>query len=453
MIDAEKILSKITKEGQASDIFIVAGRQLSYKSNGAIYTEGEDRLMPAATSELITAIYDIAGHRSMDRLINTGDDDFSFALRGVARFRMSAFKQRGSLSAVIRVINFNIPNPDELGIPESIIHLADRKKGMVLVTGPAGSGKSTTLACMVDHINSTRQAHIITLEDPLEYLHNHKKSIVSQREVISDTESYLTALRASLRQSPDVILLGEMRDSETISVAMTAAETGHLVLSTLHTIGAANTIERIIDSFPPNQQHQIYIQLSMVLQAVVSQQLLPSEQGTVVPAFEIMTLNPAIRTNIRDQKVQSIDSIIDTSSQEGMISMNTSLLNLYNDGIISEKTAYSYTTNPENLGNKIYYLGKRKNMDAASPEGADEDDAKKKNKDKPVKKGKKAVSKDALNNLVSAPSNDDMAYSSKWEDEVSDWGDWGDEPKEKEEDLVPVELEPAKKHGLFGKKK
>ncbi len=453
MIDAEKILSKITKEGQASDIFIVAGRQLSYKSNGAIYTEGEDRLMPAATSELITAIYDIAGHRSMDRLINTGDDDFSFALRGVARFRMSAFKQRGSLSAVIRVINFNIPNPDELGIPESIIHLADRKKGMVLVTGPAGSGKSTTLACMVDHINSTRQAHIITLEDPLEYLHVHKKSIVSQREVISDTESYLTALRASLRQSPDVILLGEMRDSETISVAMTAAETGHLVLSTLHTIGAANTIERIIDSFPPNQQHQIYIQLSMVLQAVVSQQLLPSEQGTVVPAFEIMTLNPAIRTNIRDQKVQSIDSIIDTSSQEGMISMNTSLLNLYNDGIISEKTAYSYTTNPENLGNKIYYLGKRKNMEALSPEGADEDDSKKKNRDKPVKKGKKAVSKDALNNLVSAPSNDDVAYSSKWEDEVSDWSDWGDEPKEKEEDLVPVELEPAKKHGLFGKKK
>ncbi len=462
MQDAVEILAKITKEGQASDIFIVAGRQLSYKANGAIYTEGEDRMMPAATSELITAIYDLAGHRSMDRLINTGDDDFSFAIRGVARFRMSAFKQRGSLSAVIRVINFNIPNPDDLGIPESIIRLADRKKGMVLVTGPAGSGKSTTLACMVDHINSTRQAHIITLEDPLEYLHVHKKSIVSQREVISDTESYLTALRASLRQSPDVILLGEMRDSETISVAMTAAETGHLVLSTLHTIGAANTIERIIDSFPPNQQHQIYIQLSMVLQAVVSQQLLPSEQGTVVPAFEIMTLNPAIRTNIRDQKVQSIDSIIDTSSQEGMISMNTSLLNLYNEGIISEKTAYSYTTNPENLGNKLYYLGKRKDSPDSDLTEIDLGDGKKgKPKDKAGKKPKKTLSKDALNNLVSAPSNDDMAYSSKWEDEAdsSDWGgDWEDDepkasPKAPASSKGEAEAAPVKKHGLFGKKK
>ncbi|MCR5791240.1 MAG: PilT/PilU family type 4a pilus ATPase [Lachnospiraceae bacterium] len=481
------ILAKITKEGQASDIFIVAGRPLSYKANGAIYEEGTERLMPANTQELITAIYELAGNQSMERIQKTGDDDFSFAIRGVARFRMSTYKQRGSLSAVIRVINFNIPDPNDLGIPDSIIHLADRKKGLVLVTGPAGSGKSTTLACMVDHINSTRQAHIITLEDPLEYLHMHKKSIVSQREVISDTDSYLTALRASLRQSPDVILLGEMRDSETISVAMTAAETGHLVLSTLHTIGAANTIERIIDSFPPNQQHQIYIQLSMVLQAVVSQQLLPTEQGSIVPAFEIMTLNPAIRTNIRDQKVQSIDSIIDTSSQEGMISMNTSLLNLYNAGLISEKTAYSYTTNPDNLGNKLYYLGKRKTGGEIT-ENEIAPDLKKAIKDK--KKNKKAMSKEALSNLASAPSNDDAAYSGKWDDDWNDGDDWGDEKPETPEkpersekidksEKKDVKKEPAekpakedkadkirllldgsagnaaapKKHGLFGKKK
>ena len=470
-MDIAETLAKITKEGQASDIFIVAGRALSYKANGAIYEEGEKRLMPADTLELITGIYELAGNRSMDRINQTGDDDFSFALRGVARFRISTYKQRGSLSAVIRVINFNIPDPNDLGIPESIIKLADRKKGLVLVTGPAGSGKSTTLACMVDHINTTRQAHIITLEDPLEYLHVHKKSIVSQREVISDTESYLTALRASLRQSPDVILLGEMRDSETISVAMTAAETGHLVLSTLHTIGAANTIERIIDAFPPNQQHQIYIQLSMVLQAVVSQQLLPSEQGTIVPAFEIMTLNPAIRTNIRDQKVQSIDSIIDTSSQEGMISMNTSLLNLYNDGIISEKTAYSYTTNADNLGNKIYYQGKRKGvgeMAALAGKTAEDleplsgKDAKKTGKDKKKVVGK-AVSREALRNLASAPSNDDQAYSSKWEDE--DWGDWEDDDKpskaasakpapdaKKASDKKAKPEETPKKKGLFAKK-
>lgn len=357
-------LAAITGEG-ASDIFIVAGRQLTYKLNGRMYTQGESRLMPSDTEQMIASIYEL-GHREMTRLEETGDDDFSFALQGIARFRINAYKQRGSLSAVIRVITFHIPQPEELGIPEKIISLSEKKKGLVLITGPAGSGKSTTLACMVDHINSTREAHIITLEDPLEYLHPHKKSIVSQREVVSDTESYLTALRASLRQSPDVILLGEMRDSDTISVAMTAAETGHLVLSTLHTVGAANTIERIIDAFPPNQQHQIYIQLSMVLQAVVSQQLLPTVDGGIVPAFEIMTLNPAIRTNIREKKIQSIDSVIDTSSQEGMISMNTSLLNLIKEGKISEKTAFSYTTNAENLTNKIYYANKGNNVSSSS---------------------------------------------------------------------------------------
>ncbi len=353
------ILSEITDRG-ASDIFIVAGRPLTYKLNGRMFSLNDSRLMPHETTEILSSIYQLADERDMERLLQTGDDDFSFAIKGIARFRINAYKQRGSLSAVIRVITFNIPDHNSLGIPDSIIELADRKKGLVLITGPAGSGKSTTLACMVDHINSTRESHIITLEDPLEYLHMHKRSIVSQREVISDTESYLTALRASLRQSPDVILLGEMRDSETMSVAMTAAETGHLVLSTLHTVGAANTIERIIDAFPPNQQHQIYIQLSMVLQAVVSQQLLPTVDGNVAPAFEIMKLNPAIRTNIRERKLQSIDSVIDTSSQEGMISMNTSIINLLNAGIITEKTAYAFTTNPENLGNKIYYSNKSK---------------------------------------------------------------------------------------------
>ena len=352
-----EILSDITNKG-ASDIFIVAGRELTFKLHGRMNTYGDNRLMPDETANMIEEIYALADYRDMTQLIESGDDDFSFALKGVARFRINAYKQRGSLSAVIRVITFNIPNPADLGIPESIIKLSDKKKGLVLITGPAGSGKSTTLACMVDYINSTREAHIITLEDPLEYLHMHKKSIVSQREIISDSDSYLTALRASLRQSPDVILLGEMRDPETMSIAMTAAETGHLVLSTLHTMGAANTIERIIDSFPPNQQHQIYIQLSMVLQAVVSQQLIPTVDNKIIPAFEIMTLNPAIRTNIREQKLQSIDSVIDTSSKEGMISMNTSLLNLIKNGTISEQTAYSFSPNAENLSNKIYYSNK-----------------------------------------------------------------------------------------------
>ena len=224
---------------------------------------------------------------------------------------------------------------------------------MVLVTGPAGSGKSTTLACMIDQINRTQQKHIITLEDPLEFLHRHNHSIVSQREINVDTENYVTALRAALRQSPDVILLGEMRDYETINVAMTAAETGHLLLSTLHTIGAANTIDRIIDVFPANQQRQIAVQLSMVLNAVVSQQLVPTVDGKVVPALEVMTVTPAIRNMIRDNKVHQIDGLLYSSAKEDMISMDSSLLNLCRQGTISKDTALKYATNPEMLVKKL----------------------------------------------------------------------------------------------------
>lgn len=345
-------LSDITNAG-ASDIFIIAGLPLTYKINGNMETYNDSKLMPTETCSLITEIYTLAGNRNTDILYNKGDDDFSFALKGVARFRINAYKQRGSLSAVIRVINFNIPDPSDLEIPENVIHFADLKKGLILFTGPAGSGKSTSLACMIDHINSTRHSHIITLEDPIEYLHMHKLSIVSQREIVTDTDSYLTALRASLRQSPDVILLGEMRDYETMSVAMTAAETGHLVLSTLHTIGASNTIDRIIDAFPPNQQHQILIQLSMVLQAVISQQLVPSVDGTLVPAFEIMTMTPAISNMIRESKIHQIDGQIASSASLGMISMDASLLNLFKEGRITEETALSFASNPELLAKRL----------------------------------------------------------------------------------------------------
>ena len=350
------MLADITGKG-ASDIFIVAGLPLSYKIQGQLITDNGNKLMPAETGEMISEIYHLANDRSMSGLTEKGDDDFSFTLKGIARFRMNAYKQRGSLSAVIRVVNFNIPKPEELGFPPSIqntiIKLTELKKGLVLVTGPAGSGKSTTLACMIDHINTNRQAHIITLEDPIEYLHLHRRSIVSQREVVTDTDSYLTALRASLRQSPDVILLGEMRDHETISVAMTAAETGHLIFSSLHTTGAANTIDRIIDAFPASQQHQISIQLASVLQAVVSQKLLTSVTGEMVPAFEIMILTPAIRNLIREGKVHQIDGIIYTSSAENMVAMDASIYKLFQDGVIDRHTAVSEAVNPEIMAKRL----------------------------------------------------------------------------------------------------
>lgn len=339
-------------ENHASDIFVIAGRPLSVKIDGKMSIFGE-RLMPDDTDRLIHQIYSMAGNRNIDPFLQTGDDDFSFSIPGLSRFRVNAYRQRGSLAAVIRVIAFDLPNPDILHIPEEVMSAADFTKGMVLVTGPAGSGKSTTMACIVDRINHSREGHIITLEDPLEYLHRHDKCIVSQREICTDTESYLVSLRATLRQSPDVILLGEMRDYETIQTAMTAAETGHLVLSSLHTTGAANTIGRIVDVFEPSQQRQVSIQLSMVLQAVISQQLVPDINGHNIPVFEVMRLNPAIRNMIRDNKVHQIDGVISSSAHEGMRAMDQSLLELYKQGRITRETALKYASNGDMLKRKL----------------------------------------------------------------------------------------------------
>ena len=338
---------------QVSDVFIVAGRPISFRKNGIIRTIDEERLLPQNTDEMLHDIYKLAGNRDFSQLANEGDDDFSFAIPGVSRFRVSAYKQRGSYSAVIRIITFTLPDPEKLGIPESVVSLCHALNGMILVTGTAGSGKSTTLACMIDRINHTRDAHIITLEDPLEYLHRHDRCIVSQREINVDTENYVTALRASLRQSPDVILLGEMRDYETIEVAMTAAETGHLLLSTLHTLGAANTINRIIDVFPANQQQQIAIQLSTTLNAVISQQLVPTVDDQMVPAFEIMTVTPAIRNMIRERKIPQIEGLVYASSRPDMTSMDSSLLKLYQTGRITRDTALTYAINHEMLEKKM----------------------------------------------------------------------------------------------------
>lgn len=348
----KEILTQAVHE-QASDVFIIAGLPISVRKNGVIIRVGKEKVMPDATSALLKEIYELAFNRDISRLTDDGDDDFSFAIPGLSRFRVSAFMQRGTMSAVIRIISFDLPDPKEREIPDRIIELGRQNSGMVLVTGPAGSGKSTTLACVIDYINRNYDKHIITLEDPIEYLHRHDRSIVSQREISIDTASYVAALRAALRQSPDVILLGEMRDYETISVAMTAAETGHMLFSTLHTIGAANTIDRIIDVFPANQQRQVAVQLSMVLNAVVSQQLIPTVDGDVVPAFEIMTVTPAIRNMIRDNKIPQIEALLYSSNSPDMCSMDSSLLKLYEAGRITRDVALSYASNSEMLSKKL----------------------------------------------------------------------------------------------------
>ncbi len=337
-----------------SDIFIVAGLPVTGKVGGKTKAYSDVTLSPDDTKKYIEEIYEHANNRSLEELSQKGDDDFSFALRGVSRFRVNAYKQRGTLAAVIRIVRFDLPSPEELSIPEAVLSLAKRDKGLVLVTGSAGSGKSTTLACMIDKMNSERPAHIITLEDPLEFLHAHKASIISQREVSVDTETFVSALRSALRQAPDVILIGELRDSETMEIAMTAAETGHLILSSLHTIGAANTIDRIVDSFPTNGQRQILLQLSMVLQAIVSQQLIPSIEGPLIPVFEVMFCTPAIRNMIREGKVHQIDNIIDTSEQkEGMISMDKALIGLYKSGKITKQTLEQYCINWESVNRRV----------------------------------------------------------------------------------------------------
>lgn len=336
----------------ASDLFLVAGGPACVKEEGRLVRLEEERLMPKDSERLIAAIYEQAG-RSPVPFKEKGDDDFSFAVPGLARFRVNAYRQRGSLAAVVRVVAFSIPDYRALHIPDAVMDLAAVKSGMVLVTGTAGSGKSTTQACIVDRINATRQAHIITLEDPIEFLHRNQQSIVSQREVATDTADYLSALRACLRQAPDVIQLGEMRDHETIRTAMTAAETGHLLLATLHTKGAVNTIDRIVDSFPAEQQGQIRFQLAMVLHTVVSQQLLPTVDGGVTPAFELLRLDNATRALIRDNKTHQIESAMAAGSDRGMRTMDQSILILYKEGRITRETALQYAENREQMERKL----------------------------------------------------------------------------------------------------
>jgi len=330
--------------GGASDIHITVGTQPVIRCNGELVRLGEEKLSPQDTADLADEIFVYADYKKVFE--ERGEMDFSFSEPSRGRFRVNVYKQRGSVAIAIRLISSDIPDAKNLNIPEVITNLAQKQRGLILVTGPTGSGKSTTLASLIDIINQQRNCHIITLEDPIEYLHKHKNGIINQREIGIDSESFGKALRSALREDPDVIMIGELRDNETIATALTAAETGHLVFGTLHTMGSAKTIDRIIDSFPGTQQQQIRVQLSSVLQAVITQQLIPNRSG-MIPAFEIMLATHAITNLIRESKTHQIDNMIQTGTRYGMQTMDGYLFTLYKKGFINREEVLTYCFDPE----------------------------------------------------------------------------------------------------------
>ncbi|MBR3684516.1 MAG: type IV pilus twitching motility protein PilT [Lachnospiraceae bacterium] len=345
------LLLKEAKEAEASDLHITVGVPPKMRINGTLVTMNHEKIMPQVAMDIARQIMN---EKQWDIFEERGELDMSFSIQSLGRYRVNAYKQRGSVALALRLVGTAVPPAEELGIPESVIDLYQRKRGLVLVTGPTGSGKSTTLAAIIDKINNNREAHVITLEDPIEYLHQHKQSMVNQREIGLDSKTYANALRAALREDPDVILVGEMRDFETISVAITAAETGHLVLSSLHTIGAASTVDRVIDVFPPHQQQQIRVQLANVLEAVVSQQLIPTADGNGrVAAFEVMHSNHAVRNLIREGKTHQLLGVMQTNRKLGMITMDEAIMQLFQEDKITADMAIQFAGEPEAMMTKL----------------------------------------------------------------------------------------------------
>lgn len=327
------LLQSAVIEG-ASDLHLTVGQPPVLRLHGDLVRMDLPRLTPVDTSEMFD---EVVPDWQRDNFNELGEVDFSLSFPGIGRFRVNAFRQRGTIGIACRLIPQAIPSIDSLGLPPVVEELTNRRQGLILVTGPTGSGKSTTLAALIDKINRERAEHILTIEDPIEFLHRHQRSIVNQREVGADTKSYANGLRAALREDPDVILIGEMRDLETTQAAVSAAETGHLVLATLHTPGAAETVHRILDIFPPYQQQQIRTQLALVLQAVISQQLLRrADRPGRVMAAEVLVVTPAIRNLIREGKVHQINSMMQAGAQFGMQTMEQALQNLYQRGLINK---------------------------------------------------------------------------------------------------------------------
>lgn len=343
---------QVAHEAHASDVHLTIGLPPVMR----VYGRLKKMDFPVLTmDDTMNLTMQVMTPSQKDTFLEVGEYDMSVAVPGLGRYRLNAFMQRGAVAMALRTISIGIPTAESLNVPPAVVELQHKKRGLVLVTGPTGSGKSTTLASLIDKINENRDAHIITLEEPIEYMHNHKMSMINQREVGQDTGSFANALRAALREDPDVILVGEMRDFETISIAITAAETGHLVFSTLHTVDAASTIDRIIDVFPPHQQQQIRVQLAGVLEAVIAQTLVPTinEDGRVA-AFEVLIANHAIRNLIREGKTHQVASILQTNKQGGMQTMDDALLSLYMSRKISMDNCIKYARDPEAMRKKVF---------------------------------------------------------------------------------------------------
>ena len=356
MAEIDELLLAAGERG-ASDVHLTASLPPKARIHGELVSLTEEILTVERLRNLILPIVNESKKETLDA---DGEVDFSYAIPGKVRYRVNVFRQRGSLAAVFRLVSSMVPPVEKLGIPAEVMELVYRQRGLVLVTGPTGSGKSTTLASLIDRMNKERNCHIVTLEDPIEYLHNHGTAIINQREIGTDSMSYTGALRAALREDPDVILVGEMRDLDTIATAITAAETGHLVLSTLHTTGAASTVDRIIDVFPEAQQQQIRLQLANVLEAVISQLLLPNVNGDGrVAAFEVMFGTIAVRNLIREKKTHQLNGLIQTGKKQGMQLMDDALYDLYVKEKITRDAAMAASQDIEAMQKRLFYASER----------------------------------------------------------------------------------------------
>lgn len=339
-------LLKKTLELGASDLHLTVGRPPMYRIDGSLQPDGVEFLNRDQTEALA---YSIMTEKQKTKFEKFNEVDFSFGAKGIGRFRANVYRQRGQVAAALRYIESKARTFDELSLPPVIKDLMNRPNGLILVTGPTGSGKSTSLAAMIDYLNETRHDHILTIEDPIEFVHQHKNCMVNQREIMQDTDSFSSALKVALRQDPDIVLVGEMRDLETISAALTIAETGHLTFGTLHTNSAPKSISRIVDVFPANQKSTIRAQLSMVLEAIISQTLIQRVGGGRIIATEVLVANDAVRSIIRDDKTHQLPGIMEISQKDGMHTMNSDLARLYNDRQITLADAISKSPNPEAL--------------------------------------------------------------------------------------------------------